>query len=253
MVEREIPTHLRRSCFYISLTCWLLLNDDRYLCRLRRLVPKSSLTSRELNWTKVRELQREQPHWSLHVLRTKRALTVIVALQPISTKSSRDADARDQWMHRVTGSICSAQFMCYEPALKPCWHRTNWTELDWIGYVDLWLGLAHSPASSLVTATYFVLKCRHTWGCASHSHAELGRIVLNTRIAMELLTLKFTTLQFVRCERSDWFARPQLQFSSFRERNLIHNSYADATKLLNPLSLHRYWQCELGIIHVCCV
>jgi len=45
-------------------------------------------------------------HPTLHVLRTNRALTVLVSLQPISTKYSRDADARDRRTRRVTGSTC---------------------------------------------------------------------------------------------------------------------------------------------------
>jgi len=53
------------------------------------------------------------PVWTAaleHVLRTNRTLTVLVSLQPINTKYGRDADARDQWTRRVTGSTCSGQF-----------------------------------------------------------------------------------------------------------------------------------------------
>jgi len=45
----------------------------------------------------------------LHVLRTNRALTDLVSLQPINTKYNRDADAR-----RVSGSTCSRQFKSVE-------------------------------------------------------------------------------------------------------------------------------------------
>jgi len=38
----------------------------------------------------------------MHLLRTNRALTVLVSLQPISMRYSRDADARDQSKRRVT-------------------------------------------------------------------------------------------------------------------------------------------------------
>jgi len=45
--------------------------------------------------------------FAIYALRTNRALTVLVSLQPINMKYSRDADAH---VHRVTGSTCSGQF-----------------------------------------------------------------------------------------------------------------------------------------------
>jgi len=57
------------------------------------------------------------PSWAIEILalRTNRALTVLVSLQPISMKYSRD-----QWTRRVTTRvdlISSVQFMCCELAL----------------------------------------------------------------------------------------------------------------------------------------
>ena len=43
-------------------------------------------------------------HWNINVFRTNLSLAALVSLQPISAKYSRDADARDQWTRRVTGS-----------------------------------------------------------------------------------------------------------------------------------------------------
>jgi len=62
---------------------------------IRILRPAHSMRN-ELNWTSV---------WTAALkymwFRTDRALAVLVTLQPISTKYSRDADARDQWPHCV--------------------------------------------------------------------------------------------------------------------------------------------------------
>jgi len=66
--------------------------------------------SQHINWTLVRELQCERPHWNTCGERTNRALTVLVSLQPINAKHNRDADTCDQWARRVTGSTCQVQF-----------------------------------------------------------------------------------------------------------------------------------------------
>jgi len=52
------------------------------------------------NWVKLDS----SLHWNINVFRTNLSLAALVSLQPISAKYSRDADARDQWTRRVTGS-----------------------------------------------------------------------------------------------------------------------------------------------------
>ena len=52
-----------------------------------------------MNWTELNSSSRT-PSWTA-ALRTNWALTVLVSLQPITTKYNRDADARDQWTRRV--------------------------------------------------------------------------------------------------------------------------------------------------------
>ena len=65
----------------------------------------------KLNWTTpVHELKLANSSKNncigIHVLKTNQALTVLVSLQPIDAKYGRNADARDQWTCRVTGSTC---------------------------------------------------------------------------------------------------------------------------------------------------
>jgi len=43
----------------------------------------------------------------IHVSRTRWVLSVLVSLPPISTTDSHEADSRDQWTRRVTGSTCT--------------------------------------------------------------------------------------------------------------------------------------------------
>ena len=81
-----------------------------------------SFTAHELNWTGLDSSSRVYSNvngrFGVHVLRTNWALTALVSLQPISAKYSRDADARDQWTRRVTGSTCWVQFVCCRRALR---------------------------------------------------------------------------------------------------------------------------------------
>ena len=67
------------------------------------------------NWTELQFTNSRRN--GIQVLRTNRALTVLVSLQPINTKLSRDAEALDQSAPRVTGSTCSVQFICCEQAV----------------------------------------------------------------------------------------------------------------------------------------
>jgi len=70
--------------------------------------------------------------------KTNRALTALVWLQPINTKYSRNADARDQWTRRVTvtGSTCSGQFnsvveMWTGLYARRCQHDSTLSRLDY--------------------------------------------------------------------------------------------------------------------------
>jgi len=80
----------------------------------------------------------------MRLLRTNRALTVLVSLQPIDTKCSRDADARDQWTRRVTGSNRSGrfsfvQFTCREQTftLQPCFAHTKKASISALCYLHI--------------------------------------------------------------------------------------------------------------------
>jgi len=78
-----------------------------------RLVHSTRTEQSELNRTQFENSRVNWPDYIyswIHMLRTNRALTVLVSLQPVNTKYSCDANARDQWAHRATGSTCSGQF-----------------------------------------------------------------------------------------------------------------------------------------------
>ena len=96
---------------------WILYTALQFVqCRQSRLNHIAStglLIAHELNWSK--------PEFSncpvngrvgIHVLRTNRALTVLVFFQPISTKYSRDSHVHDLRTCRATGSTYSVQFLC---------------------------------------------------------------------------------------------------------------------------------------------
>ena len=65
--------------------------------------------SQRTNSSEVRELS-VNGRTAIHVLRTHWAPTVLVSLQPINAKYSCDADARDQWTRRATGSTSCRLF-----------------------------------------------------------------------------------------------------------------------------------------------
>jgi len=77
--------------------------------------------SQHANWTEPQFANwiSRSPAWTadngrigIDVLRTNRAPIVLVSLQRMSRlRISHDANARDQWTRRVTGSTCSGQFI----------------------------------------------------------------------------------------------------------------------------------------------
>ena len=83
----------------------------QWLRRVRPVSQSSWRTSRlvhsartGLNWTLLWTAALEYMRWKLCELKT-----VFVLLQPVNTKYYQDADARDQWTRRVTGSTCLVQ------------------------------------------------------------------------------------------------------------------------------------------------
>ena len=58
---------------------------------------KGLFTAHELNWTEPQFANSSVNDCvGMHASTTNRALTVLVLLQPVNTKCSRDAEARDQ-------------------------------------------------------------------------------------------------------------------------------------------------------------
>ena len=80
--------------------------NDWYTC-------KGWFTAHELNWIQLQFACVDSivnSRTEIHVLWTHWALIVLVSLQPVNTKYSRNADARDQYTRRLTVSNSSGQF-----------------------------------------------------------------------------------------------------------------------------------------------
>ena len=111
------------------------------------------------------------------MLKTDWALTVLVSLQPISTKYSRDADAHDQWTRRVNGSTCtgqyrSVQFMCCEQALSRSFTTVTYS-------------LARLTNLSLLTIDRLMhINEVRDWHRFDYDHINKGRILCEDVVCM---------------------------------------------------------------------
>jgi len=81
--------------------------------RLHARIKRSALRLVHSTWTELQFANSVNSRIEVHVLRTNRALTVLISLQPINTKYSC----------RITGSTCSGQFssvqfVCCEQAFS---------------------------------------------------------------------------------------------------------------------------------------
>ena len=97
---------LQISCFLVIFYSRVIWYNEDSVQSVHSLYGYDLFTAHKLNWT---EHSSVNGRIGIHVLRTNRALTALVSLQPISTKCSCEADVRDQWTRRVTGSTCLDQ------------------------------------------------------------------------------------------------------------------------------------------------